>query len=1182
MSFRKTVQGEKVMEEEKQKISDIDVISTSQDGKWITDLENHISASEESSEKSYEQERQRLRDSQQALEQIFSQGKGKFLFPSRVAHVNAETPSAARSLLGNFFQRITKVKNFFTSNLPQDHSENNHVLERQVQQDPKEISELEEKRQGLIRDAQLLIENSLEIFGHHHAQLEAFLKKLREEPTINKIHLQQCQILFENANSSVEKLREERAKKTPNLALCNSYMIEASKFYQACYRNIIILIDQQPAIRSISGDIQLEGTFKAGGNMYVAHGMTINNTCEASENVLKEMMGEIEKKFEKINTQYDELQQNRQKKEQELASSRASLILQQEDLYKRLQAEKVTAEKHAAEQLGKIKAETEQTKKQMQAIQQGVVQLGAISNIKAEQIEETKKTVEAPDIPLSLSPAEQAQVEDLELQENQYDEHRALALALKGTQNAWPLALTAWKTVAALAGNLHFPEQQIAELLTAVIAALKDRNAEVKRTAQQVLTALIANPYLSEPQIAQIITTVEPQIAEILTTAIAGLKDKREYSWHDRCTAQETLAALANYPRLSEQQIAQILLATTTDGLKDEDWRTPVAAQQTLAALAGNNQHLSKPQIAQIFAATVAGLKNTHAEKAVQQTLVILPSNPRLSESQIAQVFVTADSLMKDKDYDARVVAWQILSALASNPRLSESQIVQVLAVATAGLKERRLRDEFERLKDEYDRMSEECRKLEDEWGRMSEECRKLEDEWQRVPRLAQETLAALAGNPCLSNPQIAQVLVAATAITSLKKRDDYSYLPATQQTLAVLARNPYLSEPQITQILVVVTDDLMNDHPNVQLAAQKTLSTLISNMRLSKSQTTQIFAAVTATVNLKNGCDVIRKSVQETLAILADSALISESQIIQISVIATNGLKDKDLNVRSAARKTLAILAASSYISESQIAQISATVIVSLKNEKSYTWEIRETDRQALTILGGNPRLSGEQITQMFIMVTADLEDQNSRKREVAQQILVTLAGSSNLSSQQVDLILAIAMASLKDQSYRREGSQAYAQTLLLALAGNLHLSKQQATQISSMILSGMKGIDQDYRIQESIRNNLIQQIKNCSLDQLRRYITLANTFMQQDGDIYVQLTAISMFITIRQRCQSVLASDLATSSQAEEKQQAPQITSAEAATIMGLLSKPKERAAPSNHPNNPLAAATVAQLGN
>jgi hypothetical protein len=1166
---------------------------------WAARLENDVRALE-ISKRSYEQEQRRLRDlhakSAQTLKRTLLEGKAKFLSPSAVKHAGAESSDSAQGFIGKIFQGITRVKTLLTSSLPQDQLANAQILKEQINWGQKEMSELLEKQQNLIKDAQHLIEESVEIFAHHQIQLEAFLRKLEEEPTANKMHLQQCQILFGDANSSVEKLREEYAKKIPNLALCNSYMIEAGKFYQACYRSIIALVEQQPTLQSIqiSGYINLKGAFHAGGNIYIGHGMTINQTCQTSENALREMLRETKKKFEVISAQYDQLQQSYQQNKEELTSSEEILIQVQEDLYKRLHAEKVAAEKQAAEQMHKATTEAEQTKKQMETTQQ-IAQLEATLTAAAAQIEKTKrveieadgaqpspppieenkKIAEKQNLQLNLSPAEQAQIDHQNvkaehpvLRENQYDEHRALMFAVEATQSelndTTRLSIEiAWEILVVLASSPRLSEQEFDELLAVVMEGLKE-NRRKHPIVKQILTALTANPRLSEQQIAQILIA-EQKIARILTIAIADLRDK---SWSTRDDAQEILAAWASYSRLSGSQIAQILLATITNGLKDEDWRVRVAAQQTLAALAENDQHLSKLQIAQILAATVAGLKNADAGEAVRQTLLALANNPHCTQQLFTHLVTTATT----EEYGVKEAALKILNALANNPRCTQQIFTHLVATVATTLK----------------------------------------DKNENIQKAALQTLTVLASYPHCAQQSSAQQLFT-TATIALRDKDG-CVQGAPIQTLTVLAGNLHYTEQifshLFTQLLTAAIAALKDGYRDVQEAAMQTLIALANNPRCTKQQFTQLFAAVTTTMKDKYGR--FQEKPLEILAVLANNPHCTEQLFAQLFSIAINVLQDKNahFSLLQATYSVVAALVRNPHCVEQPFAQLFSIAINALQDknpnflEKIYLIVVALTHNpycteqpftQLLTAtiaavkdenssqctalmilvnLVSHPNCTDQLFAQLFTAVINALKDKEQSVQRIVTSGLPVLAGSSHIGVERITQIFVAAIISVKDEE--ELDIQRIDWQTALTLVSNPHLSRQQTTQMCSVIASGLKGKKNEWH-QRTIKNTLIQQSKDCSLDQLPRYITLANTLMQ-DADTYVQLFAVLMLVTIHQRCRT-LDLNLVEVSQAEEKQEelSQSASSAGAATVMGLLPKPKEQAA-SNNPVNSAAATTVA----
>jgi hypothetical protein len=351
---------EKIMEEEKFSIPEEDQESRD----WIILVENHMRIVEASG-KQAEQEQQRLWKSQmesyQTLERTFFKGKTKF--------------SHGASLTKGYVEKFQHVvRNFFASNQPPEHLVRMQTLEGKIKQHQKERGELKEKQQNLIKD-------SLVLFHRHKAQSDALLQQLEKEKAVNAIHLQQCRILFEHANEKVEELKKESIKTASNFELCNNCIIDAGKFYQAGYGSIIALIDQQPALKGmqVNGNINVDrANIVAGGNIHIGPDVTINMSCETAKKELEDMLIGKQKAFDDIKTKHDALQQDYQKKVKELASSQEKLKQQQEDLPRREQV--------LSDQLAKVqqeaesaKIEAEQAKEQMEVMRKRIAQLEADS-----------------------------------------------------------------------------------------------------------------------------------------------------------------------------------------------------------------------------------------------------------------------------------------------------------------------------------------------------------------------------------------------------------------------------------------------------------------------------------------------------------------------------------------------------------------------------------------------------------------------------------------------------------------------------------------------------------------------------------------------------------------------------------------------------------------------------------
>jgi hypothetical protein len=1266
-------------------LKDQEAVGNVERRKWIaTLLEDHKRAVEES-EKSYAREQEHLRNLHTRFYEILIE-ETSFKEKAKPTHSHADSIN-----LG----------------LSENHLVHIQALQEKINQAGHEINRLKGGELKLIKDVQSLIEDSTKLFARHRDQLEMLLTRLGTEPTVNKIHLRQYQILFENADEKIKKLKEECAKTEPDFELCHSYVIDVGNFYQVCYGSMITLIKQQPTLGDIqfSGEIELDGIVKAGGNVYGGHGITVNQICQKSSNALKDILQETQKKFEEIETQHNALQQNYKKTKEELAVSQENLIRQQEDLSKRLQAEKIAAEKHAAEQAEKeatVKQEIEnsnaeagQARNQMEAMLQRIQQLE--TSIKEEQAKQATTGIhEAEPSPPSderkqgddqevkfehginsknlpseqnLSEEERKKYAKLKsiLPESQYDEHRALATALKEIGSRDKLVQqTTWQTLvilarnaylskqevdqlfavatsrsredlvaaqqilAALASNSHLSDAQVAEMLATTIAMLDFQETKVQAAAEETLAALIRNSRLFELQIAQLFTTgrrdiliilagnlclselqivqildymvvrlqcenwgdgkdiqqilialasttrlSSQQVARMLAAIIAGLNNK----YNNQEAAQKILITLASTAHLSEQQIIQIFIATT-HRLKDKQWYVQKSAWENLTALLDNSL-FSEQQVTQLFTDAITNQdQDWRVQKAVREALVVLRNNSRLSEQQNTQLFMTAVDNLKNQNCHVQEAAWQILTALIDNLPASEKQITELLATAIATLEDRK-------------------------------------DEKKDIRRFAYQILITLAANPHISEKQITQIFMASKAAYWWKL--EYVRRP-DQKIRTALVKNPRTSDQLVTQIFsdaIIIATNNLNDQ-DVSTAAQETLTALASNLHSSDQQISKIFVTVIASLQGNSRSHI--NSVQETLTALLDNSRLSEQQITELLNTAIASLKNQSWF--QTAEKTLINLSNNSHLLEPQITQIFSAAIVSVKDKNE---NIQSVAWQMLTVLTSNPRLSGPQITQVYdttvvsllnenggvryaiqetlialasikrfsdeqiaqilVAATNSLEDEYSDIRKSAQQTLVALIGNPYLSGQQTAQVLTAIIVNSKGEIYSilsasqqilavltntnfsdqqiseiiisHADLQYTTLTILIALISNSHLSEQQATLICSAIISRLKV----ERVRESIKYNLIEQVKDGSLDQLPKYIPLANTLMQ-DADIYIQLTAISMLATIHDRYQNTFKSDLADATQPEEKQQSPQSSSAEAAAARGFMPKPREGA--------------------
>jgi hypothetical protein len=863
-------------------------------------LKEHMCAVEQS-EKSFEQERQRLSE----LYEKFYQTLGDVMPKRKTKLLGTNNSSAVQNLLPP--TGLQKIVNFFSpSSSPARNTRDIQVLRGKIHQNQKEISGLNEKQQNLIKDV-------LTIFERYKNQSDQLLQQLEKEKTVNVIHLQQCRTLFKNANEKVEKLKAEITKKISNFEVCRSYIADAGKLYQLGYSSIIALIEQQPALKSM--EITVDQTnVAAGGNVHIGP-MTINR----AKKELQDMLEDKQKAFEGIKAEYDALEQDYQKNIKDLRA----LKLQQAGLSQREQAllDRLTKAQQYA-QNAKIKAE--EAEKQMNAMQKRIAQLEA---------EVAEKTAEVHGIQPNLSPAEQGLVEEQKkqsivesvLRESQYDEDRALALTLKelesensynrraawkmshilarnprlsGQQTAQIFAIAiaglenekikykAWETLIALASSARFSEKQITSIIAGATVALTDEVPGVQEHAKKTLAALVENPHL-----------VGQEIAQILNTATVGLQNKDKNAW-------KILAALAGSSHLSTQQIAQIL-TTATASLQDEDGSVRAAAQGTLAALA-SNPHLSDQQIAAVLAATITGLEDQCQDirDAVQQTLLALTGivgsyaynkynlnlhkiNLRLSEQQIAQIVTAITTSLKNENYSIRTSAQNTLSHLAKNPLFFESQTAQILATTIVSLK----------------------------------------DEYWNVRYTGHIILSILAGNAHLSDQQVAQLLFAAAA--GLKDGESGTR-SVSQGTPISLAGNSRLTESQVAQIFATVTIELRDKDKDVRLAAWKRLAALACNKRLSDPQIVHIFA--TATSGLKERDMEIRRAAQEALTALVDNPRSAKPQITQIFSTITAVLRDADVGVQQAAWKTLAAFVGNPHLSEQEATLIPSAINVGFK----------------------------------------------------------------------------------------------------------------------------------------------------------------------------------------------------------------------------------------------------------
>jgi chromosome segregation ATPase len=337
---------------------------------WI---EAHMRAVEQA-EKSYERERQRLSE----LRAEFCRTLEDTLFkestassPADISHAAASASSAAQGPL-EIFQKVTSI---FSP--PSKQTAYIRTLRGEVNRDQKNIAELKEKQQNLIMDM-------LAVFAHHKDQSDELLQQLEKEKTADIVQqLQYCKELFKSANEEAEKLKKESAKKACNFGPCRGYIINAGQFYQMGYDRIIALTKQKSAL----GNMQVQSKISVDNTTIVAgDNVHIGNILMVAKQELKDELGDKQKAFNRINNDYDDLQQCHQKNVNELAAVK----LQQADLSQRAKTlirQIAEARQEARNSAAKIK----QARDEITVMDSRIAKLEAESAAKTEQIARAKK-----------------------------------------------------------------------------------------------------------------------------------------------------------------------------------------------------------------------------------------------------------------------------------------------------------------------------------------------------------------------------------------------------------------------------------------------------------------------------------------------------------------------------------------------------------------------------------------------------------------------------------------------------------------------------------------------------------------------------------------------------------------------------------------------------------------------
>jgi hypothetical protein len=343
---------------------------------WMTRLENHIRATEESEKSVFKRDQVYLASTPNGAARY-----EKMQADPRRKQIEETRQKSYQILEHTLREGRTKFLNIgkSVSSLVQNYQVRIQSLEEQTKQHQEEMRGLKGKQKKLIVD-------SLKLFTRHEIQLAGLLQQLEKEPTIKSVSLQACRDQLEDANEKAKNLKEESEKELPNMKICNTYLIDAGKGYQSCYASMITLIDKKFVDKQQSnsadtqvrsGDMDLDGVnATAGGNVHFGHKIgkqtTINNIYQVS---VKEMEGLIEaqKEFYKVKSQYDQLQCSYKTKEEELTLSQEALRHQQagwsmreQELFEQMTKSRIArtaAESQISEQREKA---TQQSKKMVE------------------------------------------------------------------------------------------------------------------------------------------------------------------------------------------------------------------------------------------------------------------------------------------------------------------------------------------------------------------------------------------------------------------------------------------------------------------------------------------------------------------------------------------------------------------------------------------------------------------------------------------------------------------------------------------------------------------------------------------------------------------------------------------------------------------------------------------------
>jgi hypothetical protein len=765
------------------------------------------------------------------------------------------------------FQQISQS----VASLVQDYQTHIQTLQKQTAHYQEEMSDLKREQQNLIK-------NSLVLFAHHKNQLEKLFQQLAGIPSFTEKELKK---LFDDANEQIEKLEKENTKKLPRFELCNTYFINANTLYQKCYVEIIQFIEPQfkqynsAAADLKSAGIDIDGTsVLAGGNIHMGHSTTI--IYQTADREIKEII-ELQNKFFGIKQQYDVLQQNYQKKEEELALNQEALKRQQAEWEQeffeqttKAETVKTAIEKQATEQAKKIKvarqeiesaeAEAEQAKKKIEIMQWQITQLEVEVSAKTAQQEDFLKREQAlfeqiarSQIAAEKQAAEQSKKADFSKQETdnlkakaeqtekqmEAMQQRIMQLEAEGAAKTEQIESTK-KTKeqskqALLQSVLCDSRYDGNNALTLVLQEINNEKISIRSVAVQTVTILARNSYFTDSQFEQ-----------FFTAASIILQDK---DWRIRQNAVHILADLARNPHCTKQHFSRLFIITITI-LQDADMDKPIR-QDVLHILAdlARNPHFAEQHFVQLFTIATAALQDVYMDQRIRQDALLiladLARNPHCTEQHFAQLIAIATAALQDVYMDQRIRqdALRILPDLARNPHCTEQHFAQLITIATAALQDERIRQD------------------------------------------ALLILADLAKNPHCTGQYSVELSVIANTV--LENGDPYITEVALHMLFTLKSKLHHI-EPQFDQLPIAEID------ADLQQATLETISVLASNSNCIESHFTQLLADVT--IALKNEDQYVREGGLQNLVDLVGNPDLATQQATEIHSVILCSLKDEFL----------------------------------------------------------------------------------------------------------------------------------------------------------------------------------------------------------------------------------------------------------------------------------------------